>query len=236
MLLHTRLLAKKICPLFTDGFKCELLKNIQTSSDQETYTNQRLLAHKNLFRLYLHNQRSEVKAGHLHALMYSKYFAQRFVIGELYPKLENFVDERGDEELKHAFSEIFLLSDIKDQNDFERRYLKKVEELKKNHQVYDEYVKLNMKMTNNGLNGKERELFYLGSRETDDYVKRELELDLALFKTRRERLIEFLYIHRHANGYITNAFVATWYVFWLHCFVAWTSDHHQIIGMCPYIM
>jgi hypothetical protein len=188
-----RLLAKKsLCPA-TDALKYELLNNIKKPLDQKTHVNRRRLAYKHLFTLYRQNWQSNVKAQHLYVLMYSKYFTQRFIIRELYPGLEDTFEEN-DESLKQTFRDIFATPGIEKRDDMEKLYLKAISDVKKSQEdVISKYDDLNEKMSKNELNDEERELFYLGTSETDAYVERKLGMDLMRFKTKGERLVEFFY-------------------------------------------
>lgn len=202
-------LAKKSLCVTTNALKYELLNNIKKPLDQNTHVNRRRLAYKHLFTLYQQNQQSDVKARHLYVLMYSKYFTQRFIIREVHPDVEDTFEE-DDEALKQAFHAIFSVPGIKTREELETRYLNAIRIVKKSEEAFLKYKDLNKRMSDNMLSDEERELFYIGSSETDAYVERKLALDLSLFKTKGECFVEFLSTYRFVNGWITNVFLALW--------------------------
>jgi len=59
---------------------------------------------------------------------------------------------------------------------------------------------------NNGLTTKEndRELFYIGTSETDIYLQKKLGDDLKKFVTKRERFKTFLHDWQFINGWIIS--------------------------------
>jgi hypothetical protein len=126
-------------------------------ADRTLYEPRKLKLFNSLFLMNKQNQTSDVKAIHLYALLYSKYYTQRAIAHAL--KEEEEVEE-DDESIKEHFRNM-LRKDIASKTHFESLYLTIVRELKNNPSVITYYESLNLRMVENKLTSKEKEEFVL---------------------------------------------------------------------------
>ena len=152
------------------------------------------------FNAYQNNKQSEVKAKNLYAIMYSKYFTQRFVLQhQNKDKVEVTEDDKA---IKARFAEVFADDSVESAQAMNNRYLAIVRNLKR-PDVALHYDALDEQINRNEMDESTKELFYIGSSQTDVFLETKLAVDLNRFKTRRERASDFLQKYRFINGWIT---------------------------------
>lgn len=182
-----------------------LLKNIianpkPTISDQKILSFRRLLAYKNIFQIYQENKLSNVKAENLYSLLYSKYSTQRYMIR--ITKEEPSLAE-DDEATKQQFRDL-LAEEFATPEQLESKYLEVVKGLK-NSIYFIHYKDLNDQMVQLELPEDLREIFLVGTTETDIFLEEKLTMDINKLLTTSEKCLEFLSKYRFLNGWITAA-------------------------------
>ena len=183
----------KMSKVSSDALRYTLLNIIKRPIDPNHYTRQRIIAYKNIYHLYALNRHARPKAKNLYVLLYSKYSTQRFVLTNrgLDPAAAS--TEEDDEAIKTKFRNL-LDEEIASAQEIEIRYLRVVEKLK-TKAVYTHYAAFNERMNRNGgMNDDEdlKELFSIGTSETDIYLEKKLLADADRFLPMHERARNWL--------------------------------------------
>ncbi len=187
---------KKIC---SDSLKYDLLNILRKPYDEKEYVRRRQLTYKNLHQFHKNNDNSDIKLNNLYALMYSKYYTQRYIISELNDY--DFTSE-DDVQIKQSFKDILKKTYI-NKIEFENAYLDSIKRTKEESQ-YKKFEELNTMINTNKMNDEIRELFYIGTTQTDIFLEKKLIEDIDKFKNKKEKTIEFLNKYKFINGWITS--------------------------------
>jgi hypothetical protein len=159
----------------------------------QVHKRQLLYSRKNLFQLYIENKQSKVKAKNLYAVLYSKYYTQRFILQQQHEEEEEKVED--DFRIQQKMKEIFEDQSITNENEMENRYLDIIRKLKR-PEIYLKYEKIK--------DDEEENLFYIGSTNTDALMETKLRMDLQLFETKREKVVRFLRDYGFLNQWISS--------------------------------
>ena len=193
--------------LFTDNLKYILLNALKHPGvmNEKEYIRKRQLLYSRLYKTYQEKKRNEEKISvtNLYAILYSKYYSQRYVIQEL--KKEDFDED--DEAIKQKFKDL-LDGNIGSSTELENKYLAIISDLKSD-KYYNYYKDLNERMIStsekNSLTPEETELFLIGTSETDIFLEKKINEDLQKFRSTKDNILLFLQEYRFVNGWITAA-------------------------------
>jgi hypothetical protein len=203
----SKICAPKMGERCKDIVKYALLNVLRQSNDADPqmYVTKKLLVFSNIHGLHSNNQVSLVKANNLYALLYSKYYAQRFVLQNNGQEDAQYED---DEDIQKRFREMLKVN-FASKTQFDDAYLDIVRSLK-DQKVYDSYVALNGRMEQKELQpGDEKNLFSVGCSETDIFLERKLSEDVSRFLDPFNRHTAYLKKYCFLNGWITAAGVST---------------------------
>lgn len=188
-------LVKRICH---ENLKYELMNVIRKSFEKDEYIRRRQLSLKNLYRLHCGNFQSGKQCENLHALLYSKYFTQRFILQET-QKME--FDSENDEKLKQNFKKM-MEKEYASKTEFENAYLNIVQSLRVKEEDYKKFEDLNTRIDNFDMTEIEKEIFFVASSTTDLFLEKKLGIDISKFKNKPEKLLDFLDKYKFVNVWI----------------------------------
>lgn len=181
-----------------DNMKYLLLNIVRKPIDKSEYHRRRQLTYKNVYKLYRENNCSSVKCENLYVILYSKYFTTRFIVEEL---LSTSFGEEDDEAFKQKFKS--MLEDTwANEQELNEAYLNIIER-SKTPKDFEEFRRLNEAIHHNDFTKEEKELFYIGTTNTDVYLQSKLQGDINKFLPRRQRITNFLRDYRFFNGWIS---------------------------------
>ena len=189
---------KKLC---ADNLKYGLMNVIRPAFDKGEYIRRRQLSYKNMYQLHSENVELDRPCKHLYALLYSKYYTERYILQETKGIV---FDKEDDEQTKRRF-EGMLRDAYNGKIEFDNRYLSIVKDFQK-PENFEEFKALHgridgfIKMTED-----EKELFFVGSSNTDVFLEKKLSKDVDLFKSRTEKTLSFLDKYKFVNGWLTAA-------------------------------
>ena len=179
----------------TETLRWELINIISKTEklNRDSLVGHRRYLYSNLHRLHNLNLNSFVKAENLDALMYSRYHTQRVMIQEmcLFDEYDDRISLEHDHNTMCEFNDIFHKSSrIETAVEMDALYLGAIQNTPR------EYLEIHERLTRNSATTMttlaEQDAFYIGTSQTDDYIRDAMELDLMRFITKRERVLYFL--------------------------------------------
>lgn len=202
--------------------KYELLNLLTDSIDKDEKTEKRLIAYRDIFTLVQSNALAprRTRADNLYALLYSKFRTTRFLVQRTHPRDHEFRRLEDDQRLKALFKALIERvnsHELTDADSFRLAYEEIV--LRGRSDDARRAFQRTLDMME-GLPGTEPELermrllFFLGTSQTDIFLKNKLGKDLKKFLAGKEKLLEFLQTYRFINGWITSVGVGAFYIGW----------------------
>ena len=194
----------RISVICNDRVKYMLLNAVETATKgvviPRVYCRARTRLFASMHRIQNSALKSTAKPKHLYVIPYARYYTLRQI---LYDRGDELETEEDDEELKAKFS-IMMNKPHVSRQALENEFLEHIKALK-SPQVYSLYVDLDHKILTTPLSEDEMICFVEATSETDIFIAKKLTKDVALYITRKEKLLQFLREYRFVNGWITAA-------------------------------
>jgi hypothetical protein len=155
----------------------------------------------NIYDMARENQESDIKARHLHVLLYSQYFAMRYVVSERCHA------ETDGEMIDHL--ERMLGSKCETREQWHSEFLQQIKSIEPCGAKYALYESLHTRMFKLQLTAEERERFILGTVGMNGMMASKINEDIQRLRAPLDRALHVLYKYRYVSGWITSTGLVT---------------------------
>lgn len=194
--------------LCSDNMRYWLINLVQVPIDREEVTAKRRHAYSQLYELARENKLSQIRVTNLYALLYSKFFTIRFMVRTSHPDEKELLQIENDDAIKAQFRALLRRVDCGEVNskvDFHKQYMDIIL-AGRSPPVIREFERVT-KIIDGQLESeweRSRQHFFIGATMTTPHLTKKLGDDLKLFRSKKERLLEFLDKYKFVNGWITT--------------------------------
>lgn len=195
--------------LCSENMRYELLNILQAPVDREHAIIKRRTVYRGLYELIRQNSHSNPKAHNLYALLYSKFYTMRYMVQQDNLRDPEFRRVENDAAIKKEFKALVELvgqGKIRSADELDEEFFSIIV-LGRNEHAKKAFERAGALIDGRSEESWERYkgLFFAGADQTTAHLHKKLGKDLDAFRSKKEKILEFLDKYKFINGWITAA-------------------------------